>query len=163
MTLNEPQCFLRLGHQLGEHAPGLKLGWNDVLTATLHALLAHGRAVAAIRQHAKKPPTVGWATVGWAKVGIVRYPTNNEPRYEKAAKAAMFGTTEKDLWNNTWFSDPVFLGHYREDDLRIFGDDLPDFPDSDFDVIRQPLDFYGANIYNGAPIGTPQDPATPAA
>ena len=157
ITLNEPQCFLGLGHQVGEHAPGLKLGWADVLRATHHALLAHGRAVAVIRERAKTPPTVGWAPVG-----VIKFPANNEAQYEGSAKAAMFGVNEKSLWNNTWFSDPAILGHYPEDGLKVFGEDVPNAPASDFDIIKQPLDFYGANIYHGDPIGTPEDSSKPA-
>ena len=57
ITLNEPQCFLHLGHSVGEHAPGLKLGIHEVLLATHHALLAHGLGVQAIRARAKKQAT----------------------------------------------------------------------------------------------------------
>ena len=53
MTLNEPQCFIGLGHQTGEHAPGLKLGFADILLAVHHSLLAHGKAVQAIRARAR--------------------------------------------------------------------------------------------------------------
>jgi beta-glucosidase len=40
ITLNEPQCFIGLGHREGVQAPGLKLAWMDVLRALLHSLLA---------------------------------------------------------------------------------------------------------------------------
>jgi beta-glucosidase len=43
ITLNEPQCFIGLGHQEGIQAPGLKLAPMDVLRALHHSLLAHGR------------------------------------------------------------------------------------------------------------------------
>ncbi|MBC7872247.1 MAG: family 1 glycosylhydrolase, partial [Chitinophagaceae bacterium] len=64
MTLNEPQCFIGLGHRDGIHAPGDKLGWAQVLQAGHHALLAHGKSVQTIRAHAKTPPFVGFAPVG---------------------------------------------------------------------------------------------------
>ena len=38
MTLNEPQCFLNLGHRDGVQAPGLKMAWMDVLRALHHVL-----------------------------------------------------------------------------------------------------------------------------
>jgi len=50
MTLNEPQCFVGLGHGSGVHAPGVRLSRPDVLRVCHHALLAHGRAVQALRQ-----------------------------------------------------------------------------------------------------------------
>jgi beta-glucosidase len=64
ITLNEPQCFLHLGHRDGIQAPGLKLAWMDVLRAMHHTLLAHGRAVEALREHCKLEPVIGWAPVG---------------------------------------------------------------------------------------------------
>ena len=67
ITLNEPQCFLHLGHSVGEHAPGLKLGVHEVLLATHHALLAHGFAVQTIRARAKSEAThrlgAGWVVL----------------------------------------------------------------------------------------------------
>jgi beta-glucosidase len=57
ITLNEPQCFLGLGHREGIQAPGLKLAWMDVLRAMHHALIAHGRAVQTLREHCKLTPT----------------------------------------------------------------------------------------------------------
>ncbi len=64
MTLNEPQCFLGMGHLTGEHAPGLRLGMKEVLLATHNSMLAHGRAVQAIRERARLKPLVGVAR--WA-------------------------------------------------------------------------------------------------
>ena len=52
LTLNEPQCFVGFGHQVGNHAPGLKLGVSEVLRVAHHSLLAHGKAVQAIRAQA---------------------------------------------------------------------------------------------------------------
>jgi beta-glucosidase len=48
-TLNEIQCFIDFGHRDGIQAPGLKLSRAEVLRAGHHALLAHGKAVQAIR------------------------------------------------------------------------------------------------------------------
>ncbi|MEO8627659.1 MAG: family 1 glycosylhydrolase, partial [Betaproteobacteria bacterium] len=42
MTFNEPEIFIILGHQLGIHAPGDKLGWSEILRISHHVLLAHG-------------------------------------------------------------------------------------------------------------------------
>jgi len=39
MTLNEPQCFIGIGHHQGVHAPGLKLGAKEALLAGHNALL----------------------------------------------------------------------------------------------------------------------------
>ncbi len=153
ITLNEPQCFLGLGHHRAVHAPGIVYPRAEVLLATHHALLAHGRAVQAIRAHAKQPPLVGWSPVGW-----VSYPTSDEPEVVDAARQTMFAIgADALLWpfNNSWYSDPVILGRYPEAGLHAFGHDVPSFPAADLDVMRQPLEFYGVNIYHGRPIAIP--------
>jgi len=156
MTLNEPQCFVGLALQDGQHAPFQTLPLRDVLQAAHHALLAHGRAVRVLRQSARRP-----ATVGWAPVGVVTMPATDRSEDVEAARRAMFAITEKRLWNNTWFSDPVVFGHYPEDGLRIYGTAVPEYTTEEMALISQPLDFYGANIYNGqtfraGPDGMPQ-------
>ncbi len=61
MTLNEPQCFIGLGLQSGQHAPGDRHDFPQVLHAAHNALLAHGKAAQVIRANAKKAPRIGWA------------------------------------------------------------------------------------------------------
>ena len=150
ITLNEPQCFLGLGHYLEIHAPGLRYSKADLLRATHHSLLAHGKAVQVLRSSARQKPIIGWSPVGW-----VSYPATDSPEDIEAARQAMFSIDPaKKAWplNNTWYSDPVILGHYPEDGLKIFEADLPPIESGDLKVISEPLDFYGVNIYHGAPI-----------
>lgn len=154
MTLNEPQCFVGLGHQDGTHAPALKLPFRDTLLAAHHVLLAHGRAVQVIRARAKEAPTIGWAPVG-----CVKYPATDDPADVEAARRATMQITARNFWNNTWWSDPVFLGHYPEDGLKLFGNDVPKFTEAEMRTIKQPLDFYGLNIYQGAPVRAGRDGA----
>jgi len=147
MTLNEPQVFIKFGHGDGTNAPGLTLSIGEQLLAAHHALLAHGQSVQVIRARAKRP-----ARVGWAVVCVVKYPhTNREPDVQ-AARHATCGVIEPNLWNNSWWNDPVFLGHYPEDGLRVFGDAAPRVAPHDMAMIRQPLDFLGLNIYEGQPV-----------
>ena len=143
MTLNEPQCFIGLGLQQGEHAPFLKLPLKDCLLAAHHALLSHGRAVRVIRSEAKKKPHIGWAPVG-----VVFVPASISPEDIDAARRAMFSVSEKHFWNNTWFSDPIIFGRYPEDGVQLFGSAVPECSPEEMKLISQPLDFYGANIYN---------------
>jgi len=152
MTLNEPQCFIGLGMQTGQHAPGDMLGFREVLLAGHHSLLAHGKAVQVIRASAKKPPRVGWAPVGAPKI-----PATDSPEDIEAARTAMFTTTAKTVWSNTWWNDPVFFGAYPEQELALFGDDAPTPRAGDLETIAQPLDFYGANIYNGQTVKQGED------
>jgi beta-glucosidase len=154
ITINEPQVQVQLGHAEGTHAPGIRLPLREQLTVVHNTLRAHGRAVQAIRAGARRVPSVGWAPVG-----SVSYPVDEDPANVEAARAATFGISKLDLWNNTWFSDPVCFGCYPEDGLRLYGPNVPHHPIGDMDLIRQPLDFYGVNIYSGTPVkdlqGTP--------
>ncbi len=147
ITINEPQIFIGHGHQSGTHAPGLRLPPREVLLAGHHALLAHGMSVQAIRARAIRPSSVGWAVCG-----AVEYPVSDRLADLEAAFRATMSVTRKDCWNNTWWADPVCLGSYPEDGLRLFGADAPRPARGDMETIHQPLDFYGVNIYSGAPV-----------
>ena len=97
ITLNEPQCFILLGHEIGTHAPGLKLPEGDILQIGHNALKTHGRAVQVIREHAKEPPRIGIAPVG-----VVSIPeTEREVDIEAARKATFEGASDS-LFNTTW-------------------------------------------------------------
>lgn len=147
ITLNEPQCFIGLGYFTAEHAPGLKLSLPEVLLAGHHALLAHGRAVQAIRENARVTPVVGWAPAG-----TVYHPATSSLEDIKAAKKATLEVYKGSVWNNTWWGDPVVFGRYPEDGLQVNSAALPRFGKDDFDIIRQPLDFYGCNIFQSMAI-----------
>lgn len=142
MTLNEPQCFIGLGHLTGEHAPGLRLGFDETLRVCHNVLLSHGAAVDTIRERSKLKPIIGVAPVG-----VVRMPETETGENIAAAARAMFSVAERNFWNHAWFGDPMVLGRYPEDGLRLFGKEMPDFPDSDLEKICRPLDFYGINLY----------------
>ena len=143
-TVNEPQCFIKFGYGDGTNAPGHKLPFRDQVRAAHVALLAHGKAAQAIRASAKRP-----LRVGWAPIGRTDFPATGSEADIRAARDSMMSITEQSLWNNTWFADPVCLGRYPEDGLRAFGDDGPRINDGDMEIIHQPLDFYGLNIYDG--------------
>lgn len=149
ITINEPQIFIGLGYRDGKHAPGLKLAMGEQLTAAHHVLLAHGRSVQVIRERAKKR-----ANIGWAPVGRVDYPQVETVDQIQAARRSSFAITEKDFWNNSWFGDPVCLGHYPEDGVKLFGKDMPRIEKGDLETIHQKLDFCGVNIYSGSPVRT---------
>ena len=164
ITLNEPQCFIGLGHlSIGnEHAPGLKLGMRESLLAAHHSLIAHGRSVQVIRANARKTPIIGWAPVGNAF-----YPDTDSPEDIEAARRATSTVYGDNFWNNRWFGDPPVLGQYPEQGLQAYGKHLPRFKSQDFEIIRQPLDFYGVNIYYGTKVkadaeGNPIAVAQPA-
>lgn len=146
-TLNEPQCFIHLGHAVAEHAPGLKLGFKEVLTAAHNCLLAHGHGVQILRNAAK-----GECKIGAAPVGKITIPADTSPQSIEAARNHMFAIDELNTWSNTWFGDPMLLGHYPEDGLAKFEEFLPQMGTDDLKTICQPIDFYGANIYTAEKI-----------
>lgn len=165
VTLNEPQCFIGLGHTTGEHAPGLKLDLPEVLLAGHHALLAHGRAVEVIRERAKKKPIVGWSPAG-----TIYYPATESIDDINAARTATNAVWPDGVWNNRWWGDPVVFGCYPEDGLRAYGEAAPRATKADMKIIQQPIDFYGCNIFqgeaikagpNGAPVQAPLPPGHP--
>jgi beta-glucosidase len=152
-TLNEPQIFLGLGHNEGTHAPGLKLSRRDVLLATHHALLGHGKSAQVIRARAKKQ-----SRIGCAPVGNLKSPATETPADIEAARAATFSVPERGwTFNYTWYCDPMLRGHYPEDGLRLFGDDAPEASEADMKTIHQPMDFFGVNIYNSEIVRAGKD------
>ena len=164
-TLNEPQCFVGLGYLRGEHAPGVKAPLRDTFEMAHNALRAHGRAVQMLRAYAKQPIEVGFApTCGMC------YPESEKPEDIEAARQMMFSMSlqpaDNWTWNVAWWSDPVLLGHYPEEGLRLYEPYLPKITDEDMKLIHEPLDIYGQNIYNGrcfrmGPDGRPQEVARP--
>lgn len=154
MTLNEPQCFIGFGHAMGTNAPGLKLGLADCLQIGHHVLLAHGKSVQVLRSHARDS-----TKIGWAPVGVVSVPSPGAGERDiEAARQSMFSVAGGDsqsmgmpanLWSNTWWGDPVVFGCYPEDGVLAAGAAMPEIAPGDMEIISQPIDFYGANIYSG--------------
>jgi beta-glucosidase len=149
MTLNEPVCFLWFGQKTGELAPGDKLGLEQILIATHNALKAHGLSVRTIREKAQIQPNIGFAPVG-----KTTYPSTDSDDDIKAARDMMFSFDTADLWNSTWINDAVFKGQYPQDGLRLLGKLVPPFNDKDFEIISEPLDFFGFNLYHGLEVKT---------
>lgn len=147
ITLNEPECFVGLGHLSGVHAPGFKLPQKDVFQIAHNAFRAHGQAVINLRKYACRP-----IKIGYAPTCSMAYPASNSPEDIEAARKALFGfyqPMENWTWNVAWFNDPVFLGKYPEEGLKKFAEYLPEITVEDMKLIAQPLDFMGQNIYNG--------------
>lgn len=147
ITINEPQCIVHFGHGDGSHAPGLKLDLREQLVAAHNVLLAHGNAVAVIREHARTPPIVGWAVVG-----NTFSPVTEMERDLEAARRATMGVDGQNLWNNTWFNDPVYFGRYPEDGLKAYGAAAPKWNSREMEIISSPLDFLGLNVYTGKQV-----------
>ena len=142
MTFNEPSVFIGNGHQTGQHAPGDKLRFAELTRASHNVLLAHGKSVQALRAHAKQP-----LRVGYAPVAAGRIPHTNSAEDIAAAKHVMFETFPKSVWINGLFIDPVFFGKYPDGLLQAWADEAPPIQNGDMEVIHQPLDFFGTNVY----------------
>ncbi|MDG1360659.1 MAG: GH1 family beta-glucosidase [Phycisphaerales bacterium] len=152
ITLNEPQVYIQHGHRDGTHAPGLQLPLQDQLIAAHNTMRAHGHSVQAIRAASPGP-----AVIGYTGVGAAGCPVDLDPANIEAARRATNGVDPAHHFNNTWWYDPICLGSYPEAGLEVFGSDMPDFPDTDFDEMNQPIEFIGLNIYQGGYIRAGDD------
>lgn len=155
ITLNEPQCFVGLGHMVGCHAPGDVDNIKNNLQIAHNAMKAHGMAVIQLRKYALQP-----IKIGYAPTGGVAMPASDRPEDIEAARKTYFGMQPNEdrwYWNVSMFSDPVFLGHYPEEGLKKYKEYLPVITKEDLELIHQPLDFMGQNIYNGYYVKAGQD------
>lgn len=142
ITLNEPQCFINDGYHHGVHAPGERLDLRGRAEVHHHALLAHGRAVRAIRAAARRP-----VQVGLAPVGAVCVPATDAPEDAEAARRITFREENAEDGAICWLLDPVFFGRYPEAGWTARGDGVPEIRPGDMEEISAPLDFLGTNIY----------------
>lgn len=147
MTLNEPQCFIGLGMEMGIHAPGDKLGQQEILWAAHQSLLSHGRAVQVIRSEAKNQPKIGWAPVGGCAI-----PASDSAEDIEAARRHTVEMSTFNTWSTAMWTDPVFFGKYPKV-IEEFWDKCYKKPaEGDMELISQPIDFFGANIYNAPTV-----------
>ena len=132
-TLNEPWVVMNAGYAHGVHAPGHR-GWDEVPHVSHNLLRAHGLAVRAYR-----------AERGGGRIGIV---VNLEPKYAVSERAEdVAATARADAYMNRHYLDPLFKGTYPEELVAMFGTTWPEFPEEDFRLIGEPIDFLGINYY----------------
>jgi beta-glucosidase len=141
ITLNEPFVHMTLGHALGTHAPGATLLF-DAYPVAHHQLLAHGFAVAALRDRTSSPVAIA---------------NNYSPaRPVSGAGADRAAAEAYDALHNRLFTDPLFGRGYPPStmDERVVAA-------GDLDVISAPLDAIGVNYYNPTGVKAPDDPDGP--
>lgn len=148
ITQNEPQCYILCGLMLGTHAPGLKLSVREALTAGHHSMLAHGKAVTAIRAASRQRAYIGYAPTGIT--GGIPYTDSAED--VEALRDSMFAIRDRNGANFSMLVDPVVLGKYPDGAFRVYGADMPNIAQGDMKTICQPLDFLGFNIYHGGTV-----------
>lgn len=151
-TLNEQACFIGLGHQVGMHAPGIQLPTKEVNRAWHNALLAHGKATTILREE-----SILNAKVGAAPCFRTAVPMRNCPADIEAARQYTFNVIDDQMFNATWWMDPAFKGEYPEDGLALHGKNAPNVKPGDMEIICQPLDFVGFNVYQSATVKAGQN------
>ena len=152
MPLNEPQVFLGAGLVQGRHAPGDKLRFAEFLLAAHNTLLAHGRAVQALRATSKLKARVGTAQAGYNYV-----PATDGAADLAAAKARYFATADDSYKQNGYWWDAMVLGRYPDDAVKLYGPSMPAIRAGDMETIKQPLDFLGATLYSADPVRRGKD------
>lgn len=138
ITLNEIRCFTQLAYeQGGPKAPGRKEPAASVNQTYHHALLCHGHAVRAVREHGG-----AGAQVGLTDNCDVPIPVAETERDIAAAR--------------TWFLDrnihllgAVYRGGYDPSYLARCGANAPKVGKDDFKLISLPTDYLGLNLYTG--------------
>ena len=145
-TFNEPQLILG-AHRGSGKAPALSLSDAETVPVAHHILLAHGRAVRAMRAEA------GDLALGMANQGCFFYPVSDTPENEAAAKRETFEYRRPNWYSSLpWYADPVFLGKYPEPLLSRLEKYLPAGWEKDMAEIAEPIDFCGQNFYNAFPV-----------
>jgi len=144
MTINEPPCVVGLGLQDGVFAPGYKLPYSECLLAAHHLLMAHGRAVQALRAGCK-----GKVKISIAHTARERIPLTEDQRDVAAARDDYFSTTQRNMWNLAWWADPIHFGKYPEDGLKAHAADMFEYRAADMKLISQKIDFLAYNCYTG--------------
>lgn len=146
ITINEPQVIIGLGYQNGTLAPGLKITTPEALEVSHILLKSHGAAVAALRTFAKQP-----LNIGYAPCGNMNIPASSSSEDIEAARRSMFEIPSAAAapGSTVWFNDPILLGKYPEQGMKLCEEYMPEITDSDMKLISQPIDFLGHNIYWG--------------
>ena len=133
MTINEPQMFCFMGNIMGASAP-FKMGFLSMKKIIRITLLAHGEAVKAIRETAKRPVKVGLASASASYV-----PSDETQVNIDMARSNTFDSRQG-LFSNTFWCDPILLGKAPDMMKKTLSQ-------TDLGIISQPLDFVGINVY----------------
>ncbi len=144
-TFNEPIATY-VGYALGAFAPGRKLEKYG-REANHNLLLAHGSAVKCFRSlFGEKRPELD---LGRPNIGIVvDVWHHHHPRPDDERDCAIAELENEKAYRS--YLNPIFKGGYTGALLKYMADNdcMPDIRPGDFELIRQPLDFFGLNCYN---------------
>ncbi|EPX59404.1 Beta-glucosidase [Cystobacter fuscus DSM 2262] len=145
VTFNEPSVSAWVGHEEGRHAPGLT-DPRAAVRAAHHLNLAHGRAVAVLRD---LTPRAGVGTV------IPIHKARPLPQFQE--RDAHLVPLFEDKWNGV-FLDPIYHGRYPASLADRFAEHVRD---GDLAEIHRPIDFVGVNQYFPSYIQECSDGAWP--
>lgn len=137
ITLNEIAVFTENGYGVGRHAPGRKEKPEVVNQAIHHAVVCHGHGVRAVREHGGKDAKVGLTDNSAVSIPLI------ETAEDVAAARRHFAA------QNCRILAPIYRGAYGPDYLASTHGWQPEIAATDFELITQPTDFLGMNIYSG--------------
>lgn len=139
-TINEPWVVMDAGYVHGVHPPGLR-DPQLALRVAHHLLVGHTLALAQGK------------ALGAGHLGLV---VNLEPK--AAASEADLQARERDhAYQNRWFLDPLFFGHYPPEGREIWGGAWEELDASA--LLAGKPDFLGINYYTRAVVA--HDPTAP--
>ena len=145
MTINEIMCFTILGYGVGrvpQHAPGTVVKTRKEVQQTVHhALLAHGMGCQAIRAASPRRR----CNVSLVENLDVYVPVMETPEHIEAVRRAFVGEPR----NGTLLM-AALTGRHDPKAWAKLGADAPDVQPGDMEIIGQPLDSLGCNIYTAS-------------
>ena len=141
--INEPWCVAWLSHFLGLQAPGIR-DIRAAAHAMHHVLTAHGRCIQAMR------------AMGIKNLGAVCnfehvHASDDQPKNLSAAK-------RYEAIYNRFFVGGLFKGEYPTEVLEGIAPHMPKGWEDDFDLIREPIDWFGINYYTCKRIAHDEGP-----
>ncbi len=137
ITLNEIRCFTTMAYGETGKVPGFVESPAVVNQTVHHALVCHGHAVRAVREHGGKG-----AVCGLTDNAETILPATESPE-DIAAARAHYAVANRAIL------EPIYRGAYSDAYLRACGRDRPRVARGDFALIAAPADFLGLNIYSG--------------
>lgn len=146
LTINEPHAYIEGGLRDGRHAPGHRLPLSQVLLAAHNTLKAHGLAVQVLRAH------VSQSWVSAAPVLLAATPASPSPEDVEAAYRFTFSLPTDRLRVSAFWLDPLYGRGYPDEVWTRFGSLMPKVSPEDVDLISQPLDAVGVNLYDAVRV-----------
>lgn len=135
ITLNEPWVVAILGYGQGVFAPG-RISNSEPYLAAHNLILAHAKAVKLYRHNYSHQK----GQIGISNNCDWREPlTDSEQDKEAAERALQFFLS--------WFADPIYKGDYPKVMKERLGDRLPEFTETEKEMIKGSSDFFGLNHY----------------